>query len=327
MTTEMTTTGQGGALAESAGTAVAAQAKAAVEARYTMAIHRPRDLEQARTDILKDCKRPRFAAVARYRKPVDVRNNRYVEGPSIRFVEAMLRCMRNILIESPVTYEDEEQRVVRVAVTDLESNLTYHQDITVRKLVERKFLRKGQQAISERTNSYGDRVYLVHGSEDQIATKQAAAVSKAVRTLGLRLIPGDIVDEAMDRCVDTARQADAEDPDAAKRRLVDAFVAIGIQPTDLVGYLGHSLNQIQPAELDRLRSLYTAIRDGETTWTEATEADSASKRPDVSGAKTPAEMAKAAAPTPKAKPRTGPKQTEASQPEGEAGQMDLGDTP
>ena len=103
---------------ESAALAMAAQQKAVVEARYKMALARPRDLDSVRQNMLKDARRPSFASVAIYHKPV----GKGIEGPSIRFVEAAIRNMTNILTETSTISEDEERRVIRVAVSDLETN-------------------------------------------------------------------------------------------------------------------------------------------------------------------------------------------------------------
>ena len=48
-------------------------------------------------------------------------------------------------------------------------------------------------------NSYGDTVYLVEATEDDLLTKQAAHVSKVIRTAALRLLPSDILEEAMEQ--------------------------------------------------------------------------------------------------------------------------------
>src|SRR5258708_6569465 len=77
---------------ETASTVLAAQAKAQIEARYVMAERHPRDLDVVRQRMLKECRRPVFAGVARYRKPI----GKGVEGPSIRFAEAAIRLMGNI---------------------------------------------------------------------------------------------------------------------------------------------------------------------------------------------------------------------------------------
>ena len=122
--------------------------------------------------------------------------------------------------------------------------------------------------LSERINSYGDKVYLVKATEDEIMTKQAAAVSKALRNEGLRLIPQDIIEEAIERARETVKKRDKADPDAARKKLADAFASLRIMPADLEKYLGHPLGQTSPAELQDLRSIYQTIKDGEAKWSD-----------------------------------------------------------
>lgn len=254
---------------ETAASAVAAREKAAVEARYIVALRRPRDMETVRVRLLRECDRPGFAEVARYKKPT---GGKFIEGPSIRFAEAALRCLGNVYPEQSIVFEDDQQRIVRVTVTDLESNLSYASEILVKKTVERREPKEGQEIISERVNSVGKKVYLVYASDDEVQMKQNALVSKALRNSGLRLLPGDIQEECMDRVLATQRKKDKDDPDAAKRKLIDAFAAIGIEPADLQAYIGHSLDRVQPAELADLRSIYATLRDSETTWDAIMEA-------------------------------------------------------
>ena len=151
-------------------------------------------------------------------------------------------------------------------MTDLETNTYYNQDVTVTKTVERSKCPQGETPIRVRKNSFGKDVFILPATDDDILNKSNALISKAVRTLGLRLIPGDIVDEALWQVRETMNNRDAKDPDAAKRRIVDAFNSIGISPEELTDYLGHSLDSMQPAELQKMRGIYAAIRDGETTW-------------------------------------------------------------
>jgi hypothetical protein len=245
--------------------ALVAKARAEIEARYAMAMHRPRNMDQVRAMIMKEARRPGFAASAIYRKPV----GDGVEGLSIRFAEAAARCFGNIAMEVTQIYDDEHSRIMRVSATDLESNVVWPVDVTVSKTVERRTLRKGQQAVAERTNSYGDRVYVVEASDDDILNKQGALVSKALRTCILRIIPGNLQDEAYDVCNAILKDAAAKDPDAARNAACDAFAGQGIQPTDLESWLGHKLDVATPAEIEQLRRLFVAIRDGEATWPEA----------------------------------------------------------
>lgn len=266
---------------ETASTALAAQARAQIEARYIVAMRNPRDWDNVRAKLLKDCSRPGFAEVARYSKPV---GRDKIEGPSIRFAEAALRCMGNVVPESFVVWDDEEKRVVRVSVTDIESNLTYSQDVVIAKTVERQKLADGQQALSQRMNSYNKIVYTVRATEDDLLNKQNAQVSKALRTQSIRLLPGDILAECMEKVMEVQRNRDSQDPDAARKKLLDAFQRINVMPSHLAEYLGHDTTQVVPAELAELRAIFAAISDGETTWA----AVMATKKPNEDGETTPA---------------------------------------
>lgn len=251
-------------IAETQASAIAAQAQASVQARYLMALKRPRDLDQVRIELLNECGRPGFAQVARYRKPI----GKGIEGLSVRFAEAAVRCMRNILTETQTIYDDERKRIVRVLVTDLEANVPYSRDVTIDKVVERSFVKEGQRILSERLNSQGKKTYLVQATEDDLLNKEGALVSKAFRTLALRIIPGDLKDEAERLCIETLEKGVEKDPGAERKRLADAFAGINVAPAALKEFLGHDLGTCSPAELVELRAIYAAIRDGEATWSE-----------------------------------------------------------
>jgi hypothetical protein len=252
------------AVVETASTAIAAQSKAMVEARYVMAMQRPRNWDQVRQDLMQECKRPSFAhnKSAYYRKPI----GNGVEGLGIRFVEVALRCMKNVLVETTMIFEDDSKEVHRVSVTDLESNLTYPLDVRVSKTVERSKPMDDGSYISVRTNSYKKLVYTVPANDDDLLNKRAAQISKAIRTLGLRIIPGDLQDEAEATIKAIRMDEAARDPAAERKRIADAFGEIGVKAADLTAYLGHTLDTCSPHELVDLRGIYGAIRDGETTW-------------------------------------------------------------
>lgn len=241
--------------------ALVAAAQAAVNARFVMALQRPRDWMNVRTRLLAECARPGFAEVARYLKPI----GKGVEGASIRFAEACLRYAGNMDAPVTTTFEDRYKRILHVAVIDYESNSGYSVDITIEKTVERKSS-SDRVVVATRTNSQGKDVFIVESTEDELLNKQNALVSKAVRTLILRLIPGDIVDEGQAACLATLDGRAKQDPTAEKKRICDAFASVGVYPNDLAVLLGHSLDAVQPAELTMLRGVYATLRDGETTW-------------------------------------------------------------
>lgn len=225
-----------------------------------------RDMDTVRLEILKECSRRGFAEKARYRKPV----GEGIEGPSIRFVEAALRCMGYVECSTRLLDDDDRKRTLRCVVADQIKQVYWLRDIVVDKTVER-MNPSGRVIYSERQNSQGRTVYLVSGTEDEITNKEGMQISKAVRQLGLRLIPADIVDEAMERVIAVIAADDKANPDDARRRLTDAFSQIGVSPGDLRQYLGHDLDKITPKELAQLRAIWTAIKDGESSWSDELE--------------------------------------------------------
>lgn len=252
------------AVVETASTAIAAQSKAMVESRYLMAMRNPRNMDSVRQELLKECRRPSFAnnKSAYYIKPI----GQGVEGLGIRFVEVALRCMKNVLVETTMIFEDEQKEVHRVSVTDLEANITYPLDVRVSKTVERSKPNSDGSYISVRKNSYNKDVYTVLGTDDDLLNKRGALISKAMRSLGLRIIPGDLCDEAEEIIKKIRLDDAAKDPDAERKRIVDAFSSIGVTATDLASYLGHDLAKCSPPQIVTLRGIFGAIKDGEATW-------------------------------------------------------------
>src|SRR5262252_7824452 len=244
------------AMGNSATEALVASARAMTEARWIMAMRNPRNILDVRQEILDECKRPGFAEVATYARPVgreridedgDPRGKKgewvevYAEGLSIRFAEVAMRRMRNMQCKATVIYDDARQRVITVYAVDYESNATWETDITVPKTVERKKLKKGQRPLGERLNSYGDRVFIVEATDSEVAVKAAAEISKASRTAILRLIPGEIQDEAHELCKTIAANKAAKDPRAAIKRMLDSFAELAVKPSEIEAWLGHKI--------------------------------------------------------------------------------------
>lgn len=262
-------------LARTAETAVAAaaeQARAMVEARYAMALRRRRDLQVVRQAILLDCARPGFAWVAEYAKPYnryDFETRQYVKdfhrGPSIRFVESGLRSMTNVLTSSQVVYDDPDKMAVRVYVIDCETNVGHEEDFTVRKTVERSNAR-GRDVVGRRTNSDGKLTYIVVATDDELSNKINSFKSKSIRNLGLRIIPGDLVEEGMALAKVTREKQREKNPKEFINRVVDALLRVRVSAKMIVEYLGHQIEEMSADEQDRLIAIGSAIRDGETTW-------------------------------------------------------------
>lgn len=254
--------------AETAVSAAAAQARAAVEAMYVMALQRPRDIVEVRERLLAECRRKGFAESAVYHLP---RGGKTIEGPSIRFAEAGLRALGNAHVRTTITYEDDERRVGEVTVIDLERNTPLSASFTIDKTVERKSIKGGEAVLGERTNSSGLTVYRVAATEADVLMKQEAIVARLRRNLILQLLPGDLRDEALELCERTLVAGDGADPRATAKKIGDSFNALGIGAAQLREYLGHPVDQVTPEEAKDLRGVYSAIKDGQTTWSEVVE--------------------------------------------------------
>jgi hypothetical protein len=272
--------------------AVAARETAAVQARFVVAIQRPRDTMDFRTRLLHECKRPGFAEVAMFKRPVGKKKmpsgkweETFAEGPSIRMIETCLQLYRNVQATSTTVYDGPDLRIVKVLVIDFENNISFEQEVNVPKAVEKRGFDgqppKGREVLGKRLNSDGDETYLVAATDDEVTIKQAALVSKALRTCGQRLLPRDVIEEAIAQIRATKTAEVKADPDAAKKKIADAFAALGVNPSDIGAYLGHSIDRATSAEIVKLREIYSSIKDGEATWEDYIQAANTTPDPDL----------------------------------------------
>lgn len=246
------------------GATMRAQVEATIKARWGVAKMCPRDLDVVRQKMLANARRPSFAEMATYKKPIG--GGKFAEGESIRFAEAAAMALGNLITETIAVEETDKHRVYRVVTTDAETNTSFSTDIMVAKTVERRFVKEGQTVISSRRNSNGDITHTVEASEDDMLTKAGNAISKAMRNNILRLVPGDIIEDCIAQCQQTLAAGNKQDPDAARKKILDAFGFFNVMPTDIAEYLGHDASAISNVELDELRKLYTGVKTGETPW-------------------------------------------------------------
>lgn len=253
---------------ETASTAIAAREKATVEARYVMALQRPRNIEKTRQELLRACSYVEFAEAAWF----DLKKHNKGEGFTIRFAEEAIRALGNVYPEMAIVYESPDIRIVRVTVTDLEANVPYSTEIVVPKRIEKKKLSDGQIALSERLNSKSEKVFLVDATDDEILKSVNNQRSKAFRTDGLRLVPAWLKAECRVAIFKCIRGDIDKDPALARRAIIDGFAGLGIPVEQLAAYLKPmSIETVTPAVMVDLRLLYKAIANGEITWQDAME--------------------------------------------------------
>lgn len=262
--------------AETSSSALAAREQAMVQSRFIVAMQRPRSIEQFRVKLLKECARPGFAETAEYARPVGkdkYGREKIATGPSIRLIETAAQFYGNLDIKSEIVYETQELRIVKCYVMDLETNASWDKQISLWKQIEKRGFDgkppKGRTIVGQRVNSEGEVTFLVLATEDEMMVRQSALESKVQRKNAERLLPSDIIHEALMICRATIAAKIKEDPAAATRKIIDAFAEMGISPEDLETWCAKSLDRLQPKDIAELRAFYTGIKEGETTFDES----------------------------------------------------------
>lgn len=251
------------------GTAVGAElgddvaGREAQRARRLDAREHPRDLRAVRRALLAECRRVKFARIARYRRPW---GEGYVEGFSIAFVETALRIFGNVAEERARVSDTATERVVLVAVTDLESNSTYCDEVRVLKTEETLILRDSSRFVDRARNSRGEFVYVVRSEDDDVRRREAMLVSLAIRSCGQRLIPRDLLLDAEARIKRTLEAHAAKHAPSERAWLAEQFASAGVPRDEMDRYLGHNLDEATPADLVELRKVLAMLEDDPGIW-------------------------------------------------------------
>ena len=253
----------------------AARVEAEIRAQFTKAMMSPRDMDEARVRVLATCRRPRFAdnKSTVYQRPVGkTKEGKEVLaiGPGIRLAEELARQMRNLRCQVDLVEENAEQATYSVGVLDLEANTSYSQIVRVAKKVERKYAPKGRVVVGQRETSTGGKVFILEATDDEMLSRTNSAISKSLRNSIIRLMPSDVVDEAIDLILATRTKETAADPDKAIKDIYDGFMRIGVSPGEVGSFVqqkwGTTLVRLTPEQLGDLRLVWSSIHDGEATW-------------------------------------------------------------
>ena len=271
---------------ETAGSAMAARARAEVEAAYLIAINRPRDLQRVRERILADCARPKFAAKAKYGLPrtqwdpeTRTRKKVSIRGFSIRFAEAAFVAYGNIRMTTPTTYEDDDKIMGEVMGVDLETNAIATSPWSVSKTMERKFVRDGDEVISERLNSDNQKVFTIRAPESEMTMRREAVIQRVWRNVVIKMLPPDLREDADELIESTINGEVRKDPKGAIKKLVDALAGLGVSVGQIAEYLGHNVDQMTVDEIAEFREMYSSLKDHEVTWSDILEAKKSAGTP------------------------------------------------
>jgi|WetSurMetagenome_2_1015567.scaffolds.fasta_scaffold06020_13 hypothetical protein len=210
-----------------------------VQAQVVLARQFPRDPLLATDKILKECRRVSLAEQAIYSYP---KGGQQITGPSIRLAEAIIRSWGNCLAGLTEVDRNKESSSMLAYAWDLETNTMIRKEF---KVPHSRDTKKGKQILTDDRDIY------------EMTANQGA---RRMRACILGLIPGDVVDAAMEECNKTLTANVGSVQDAIKNMLL-VFEKIGVTKQMIEKRLQHRIESTQAAEIVSLRGVYNSIRD------------------------------------------------------------------
>lgn len=217
---------------------------AEMQTKYLMAQRFPRDVVANTDKILNAFTRPALAEKSQYQF---ARGGSDIVGPSIRAAEAIAQQWGNMEFgfrevsratgEDGVPYSE-----VEAFACDLEARNRRPLQFIVRHWRDTK---AGGYKLKDERDIY------------ELIANQA---QRRVRACIIAMIPGDVIEAAMDQAEITLRtQADTSPETIAK--MVDAFAPFGVTKEHIEKRIQRRLDAIQPAQVVMLKRVYASLRD------------------------------------------------------------------
>lgn len=221
--------------------AVARQAQE-VQVAMLSAKRFPRDELYAMERIKKTCQRATLAEQAIYSYP---KGGQSVTGPSIRLAEALAQNWGNIdtgIIELDSRNGKSEMMAY---AWDLETNTRITKTFSVEHVRDTKAGRKeltDARDIYEATANFG---------------------ARRVRACILGIIPGDVVDMAVQECRKTIASGDTRPVGEILKEMLKAFKEVGVTQEQIERYMDKKAADLLKEDLVDLRGIYKAVKDGQ----------------------------------------------------------------
>lgn len=213
-----------------------------VQAAMVVAKRFPRDEVDSYNRIMRSCQRTSLAEQAMYEFP---RGGTSVTGPSIRLAEAMAQSWGNLDFGVIELDQKPGESTVMSYCWDLETNTRQTKIFTVPHIRQTK---RGAQALTDPRDIY------------EMVANQGA---RRLRACILGIIPGDVVDAALDRCQGTLKSNSKEPLIDRVRKMAEAFQAdYGVSLEMLEKYAGCKAEAFTEQTIIKLRGVYKSIKDG-----------------------------------------------------------------
>lgn len=211
-----------------------------VQAALVIAKKFPRDQNAAFHRIMEACKRFSLADQSTYSYP---KGKTVVTGPSIRLAEVLAQNYGNLNFG---VREVERRRGASIAESfcwDLETNV-----------MQTKVFEVQHEIIA-----YGKTKKLTDPREvyELVANNGA----RRLRACILGIIPGDIVEAAVNQCKKTLAKGNGEPIADRVRQIIAAFADYGVSQEMIEAKLGHKMDLCTGEEIADLRGIWTALKD------------------------------------------------------------------
>ena len=214
-----------------------------VQAMVLMAKSYPRNQIHALDRILNACGRPTLAQNALY---AYARGGASVTGPSIRLAEAIAQQWGNIDYGIRELKQENGESTVEAYAWDLETNV---RQTKVFQVPHWRHTKAGGYALKDPRDIY-----------ELVANNGA----RRLRACLLGVIPGDVIEAAVDQCHAT-QAASVDLTDEKIKQTVAAFEAIGVTAEMIGKRLQRKVESMQPAQYLQLRQIYASLKDGMST--------------------------------------------------------------
>lgn len=231
------------------------RAVAEVQAALMIARMNPRDQRVAMDRILNACCRSSLAESAVYTYS---RGGSEISGPSIRLAEAVAQQWGNIQFGIRELSNAGGKSEVQAFAWDVETNTRREVTFAVPHI---RYTRSGGRKLEDPRDIY------------ELVANQGA---RRLRACILAVVPGDVIEAAVQQCQVTLKQHADVSPEGIKA-LIDAFEPFEVSKAQIEKFCQCRAEAIRPAQVVRLRKIYTSLRDGMATVTDFFEPEEKAK--------------------------------------------------
>lgn len=217
-----------------------ARAVAEVQAALMIARLNPRDPVKAMDRILNNCTRPTLANAATYAYS---RGGADITGPTIRLAEAIAQGWGNIQYGIREISQSGGVSTVAAYAWDVETNTRREM---VFQVAHKRDTRNGSRVLTDNRDIY------------ELVANQGA---RRLRACILGVIPGDVVEAALNQCAVT-QNAHVDMTPGSLQNLVESFASFGVSKAQIEKRIQRRIDAIQPAQVISLRNIWKSLRDG-----------------------------------------------------------------